>query len=147
VRFLRTYLAECGAVDGRPATVYWPTGHVDLLWYDLRVNSYYAWYQLAGNVFQRETAVEGRRRAVLVRPFEADLGRRRRLLEPLTRVSLTERVYGGALTDDPPRLADVQRLCADEGLDYAVLRQGFAGWYAAHDGDWFVYDARAVRAR
>jgi hypothetical protein len=147
VRFLRTYLAECGAVGGRPATVYWPSGNVDLLWYDLGVNSYYAWYQLAGNVFQRETAVEGRRRADLVRPFEVELGRRHRLLEPLTRPSLTERVYKTDLKDDPPRLADMLQLCADEGLDYAVLRQGFAGWYAARNGGWFVYDARAIRDR
>jgi hypothetical protein len=147
VRFLRTYLAAREVDGGRPPTVYWPSGRVDLLWHDLGVNSYYAWYQVAGNVFKRETAVEGRRRADLVRPFEVELGRRRRLLEVLTRPSLAERVYGVGLKDDPPRLADLLRLCADEGVDYAVLRQGFAGWYDAHDGDWFVYDARAVRAR
>lgn len=147
VRFLRTYLEDRGTVGVRPPTVYWPCGHVDLLWHDLGVNSYYAWYQLAGNVFRRETAIEGRRRGELVRPFEVQMGRRRRLLESLAIPSCAERTFGAGLKGDSPGLADVLRLCADEAVDYAVLRQGYSGWYSAHDGDWFIYDARAIRAR
>ncbi len=79
------------------------------------MNSYYAWYQLAGNVFQRETAVEGRRRAERVRPFETELARRRRVLEPLTRPSLAERTFGLGLKDDPPRLADLLRALRRRG--------------------------------
>ncbi len=55
--------------DGRPPTIYWPTD-VRQIWFDLDANSYFNWVQMSGDAFDRRTAIEGQRRARLVRHFE-----------------------------------------------------------------------------
>ena len=115
------------------------------MWFDLGVNSYFFWQQLAGNVFNREKAVEGRRRADLVKLFEMD---RLRIL-PLSPqfIQKNERMFKIGLQTGPPRLEDLLRLCMDDRLDYLVARKAFPGWNAADNGTWFIYDCRAIRSR
>jgi hypothetical protein len=46
-----------------------------------------------------------------------------------------------------PTRADLDRLCRDEAVDYAVLQQDIDGLYAATNGRFFIYDCRRLRAR
>ena len=145
IRFINQFLSARRSAQAGPPTVYWPIGHLDYLWFDLGVNSYFFWYQLSGNVFNRETAVEGRRRADLVKLFEMD---RLRMFPGSPRdIRKIERMFKVGLQTDPPRLEDLLRLCMDGRLDYLVARQAFPGWYAAANGMWFIYDCRAIRSR
>ncbi len=147
VAFVGKVLDARGAGRAGPPTVYWAANRVDCLWFDLEANSYYSSTQLAGTVFSRATALEGRRRAVLAAPFEIDLARRQPKLLGDQELELLNKVCGANLAAGPPSPEDLLRLCADEGLDFIVARQGFPDLYAAADHGWFIYDCRALRCR
>ncbi|MEZ6111891.1 MAG: hypothetical protein R3C99_12865 [Pirellulaceae bacterium] len=127
--------------------LYWPCGPLDSIWLDLRCNSYYSIAQTAGNMFNRETAVEGYRRMRLVRDFELDVRRPwlPRCQEIIRRD--TERLLGKPIESEPPTLDTLLRVCQDEPVDLLVLPTRFDGWYSATNGRVFIYDAHAIRAR
>jgi hypothetical protein len=147
VQFVRQFLRERPQARDAAPTVYWPTFRLDCLWFDLGVNSYFSWQQLAGTVFSRGTSLEARRRAGLVAPFEIDHLRREQALLPAWRVRDMQRLVQGDLESDPPCADDLLKLCADPHLDYVVARQEFPGLYAATNGTWFIYDCWALRSR
>ncbi len=144
-RFVGRFLGPRRSEHAVPPTVYWPTGRLDTLWFDLGVNAYFSDVQLSGNVFNRGTAIEGRRRADLVKPFELELARRFDLSP--REVRRKERIFGSPLQSAPPGVDDLLRLCGDDHVDYVVARQAFPGWYAADNGRWFIYDCRSIRSR
>ena len=128
--------------------MYWANNHVENLWFDLGVDSYYSHSQLAGNVFSRTTAMEGRRRGALVAPFEFDSVRRQRRLLEGRRLREIERTLGVEVdAAPPPEAAHLLRLCGESDLDFVVIRQAFPGLYAATDDAWFIYDCAALRQR
>jgi hypothetical protein len=146
VRFVRGVLAAKGDA-GRTPTVYWPNGQVRFLWFDLGVNSYFSWHQVAGTVFSADTAAEGTRRARLVSPFEMDYLRRAgELLSPALRRRFAYMSRHGRDESEPPGRDDVLALCRDERLDFVVLPDDYGGLAAAGNGHVFVYDCRALRA-
>ena len=73
--FVTTSLQERASARRRPLTLYWPTVLQDI-WFDAHANSYFNLFQMSGCAFNRGTALDGRRRAELVRLFEIDRFRR-----------------------------------------------------------------------
>jgi hypothetical protein len=139
--FIRHYIDAHYQGDRAP-TVYWPaTQNPAPLWFDLKVACYFDWLQLAGNMFNRGNALEGRRRIRLLRPFETA---RLREFGGIPRV--LERQLEGSLNLPPPSKADLLRVCAEPGVDYVVLKQPFDHLYAATDGQWYLYDCRQLRS-
>ncbi|MCC7086032.1 MAG: hypothetical protein IT427_13600 [Pirellulales bacterium] len=147
IQFVQQFLRNRPASDRRVPTVYWPSGHYEDVWMDLNANSYFSLEQSVGNVFSRATAIEGRRRADLAQPFEIDLLRHRHLPFSQRRTENIEESLHATTDAQPPSIDDLLHLCADQRLDFVVLRQAFPGWYAAHNANWFIYDGRTVRSR
>ncbi|NLI81256.1 MAG: hypothetical protein GX443_06155 [Deltaproteobacteria bacterium] len=131
---------------GRKPTVYWPVDSI-LIWFDLQMNSYYDFPQLWGIVFFRDTAVEGHRRAKLVKPFEVARMRAMGLPDNSPSVRMRLGFLEARLQEGPPSRADLLRLTSDEQLDWIVLNEGFEGLYTAANGSVYVYDCRAIRRR
>jgi hypothetical protein len=129
-----------------PPTVYWP-GRLVELWYGLGVDSYSDYYQSAGVAFRRGTAIEARRRADLVAPFEMYEVTNKKLVMSSDDLAKYAGYYRIGEHPDPPSLGDLVRLCDDEGLDLVVARKGYPGWYAAGNGRWHVYECEFVRER
>ena len=72
IQFIRHFLRQRHQTHVGPPTVYWPSSPLNYVWFDLEVDSYFSIHQLSGIVFSRGTAMEGRRRADLVAPFEIE---------------------------------------------------------------------------
>jgi hypothetical protein len=141
--FVVTTLRERSAA-GRPVTVYWP-GDVREVWFEAGVNSYFNVVQLSGCGFNRGTALEGRRRGLLVRRFE--LSHARRYLPPEPGWQAARRHFLQADDEEPaPTAEDLFRLCDEEALDFVVLEDAIDGLACATDGRLYVYDCRQLRA-
>jgi hypothetical protein len=144
VDFVRSYLAEQRTSAGVRPTVYWPTD-LRTIWFEARSASYFNWVQMSGCAFNRGTAVEGKRRSRLVRPFEAENARRWPSAEPWWQEA-TRRFYQFEGEGPSAGARDLLALCDDPVLDFVVLDQGFEGLYSATDGRLYVYDCRRLRA-
>jgi len=140
MRFVGRFLQERGGM----ATIYCPTGEIGDVWFTARARCYFDQYQLAGNLFRRETAMEGRRRAELVARFERDrFGRAGPYLPDAFRRKL-DRLFGPAGT--PPTPDDLAAVCSEPGVDYVVLERPFDGLpRAADNGRFFIYDCARLR--
>jgi hypothetical protein len=145
-RFVARFLRERRGESAPVPTVFWPIGQIDTLWIDLRVKSYYDRFQVQGVMFSRDTALEGRRRALLVRHFEGERLHAQRGLLSDRWLELLEEFYGVPFEQARPTRADLERLCREEPVDYVVIRQGFDGLYAVGNGRFFIYDCKQVRA-
>ncbi len=144
IEFVRGELASHQPVGKKKATLYWPCGDWAATWLELRANCYFSREELVGNYIYRATAVEGSRRAFLVRKFEIELFRPERL-DAFSRAYI-DGVLKIDFTAEPPSVNDLRRLCQDPVLDFVVVRQKFDGLYAASNGTWYVYDCAAVRS-
>jgi hypothetical protein len=133
--------------NGRRPTVYWSVGLVDILWLDLRVNSFYDFSQIQGILFSRNTAMEGSRRARLVREFELERLREERILLSDRWCELLEKIYGIKMEDADPTRDGLLQMCREPGLDYVVTPHNFDGLYAETNGRVYVYDCRQLRRR
>jgi len=141
VAFIKHYIDTHN--KGTTPTVYWPIGWTTRpLWFDLQVACYFDWHQLDGNIFNRDNALEGRRRIRLLRPFE--MARWREFAGGIPRI--LERQVEAPMDLPPPTEADLRRLCAEPDIDYVVLRQPFERLYVATDGHWYLYDCRQLRS-
>jgi hypothetical protein len=138
-----TLRARSAAV-GQPLTVYWP-GEVRDVWFGAGARSYFSAAQLSGCGFNRGTALEGKRRAMLVRPFELAF-LNRRPPPPLLRAAFWHLFQADDSTPAPTE-EDLFRLCREEGLDFIVLEDAFADLACATNGRWYVYDCRQLRER
>jgi hypothetical protein len=132
------------AEPGRRRTVYW-TADLGAVWFRAGANCYFHSVQMSGCAFSRGTALEGRRRGDLVGRFEADWLRREPLPEGWWQMAYLG-FFNVPQEELPPTEADLRALCAEEGLDFVVLEQGFEGLYCAGDGRFFIYDCRQLRA-
>ena len=151
VRFVADYLAARRDA-GRPPSVYWPIRRPYAIWLRLRARSYFTSLQVQGVVFNRGTALEGQRRALVVRRFEVErLAADRRVL-PAEWLAEMERLFQLRLPDDPsawpdaPTQDDLEALCREPDVDYVVVPHAFALPCAADNGRFYIYDCRQVRA-
>ncbi len=126
--------------------IYWPVD-ATLIWFELEQTCYYNFAQLVGIAFSRGTALEGRRRAALVRPFEVAEMRRRDLPRNSPGTLRHLEFLGAALEEKPPSRADLVRLASDQKLDWIVVHEEFDGLYTATNGSLFIYDCDAIRSR
>lgn len=147
LRLVKSYLSQSDSPRDAAPVLYWPCGPLDAIWLDLQCKSYYSIAQTAGNMFNRDTAVEGYRRMRLVRDFELDV--RRPWLPRCQEIirSDTERLLGKPIESAPPTLDTLLRLCQDEPVDLLVLPTRFDGWYSATNGHVFIYDAHFIRSQ
>jgi hypothetical protein len=127
-------------------TIYWPLGWVNYLWFDLGVDSYFEQTQISGNIFSRQTAMEGERRMQLVKRFELERIRNTKKIYSPLQLEQAEALFHAKLSEPEPTWADVKALCADPRVDYLVLLQDFPGRSVANDGRWFLYDCQAIRS-
>lgn len=141
--FVAATLRARAAAAGRPVTVYWPSDVRDV-WLEARANSYFNVVQLSGCGFNRGTAREGKRRALLVRRFELEQLGRYPPPPPQRRAAL-HRFFQADETEPAPTAEDLFRLCREEGLDFVVLEDAFEGLACATDGRLYVYDCRHIR--
>jgi hypothetical protein len=141
--FVVATLRARSAAAGRPLTVYWP-GEVRDVWFEARAAGYFSGVQLGGCAFNRGTAMEGKRRALLVRPFELAFLDRRPL--PSYLQAAFWRLFDVDAPQPAPTEDDLFRLCREEGLDFVVVEDAFADLACATDGRLYVYDCRQLRA-
>jgi hypothetical protein len=146
VQFVAGFLRDNGRAEGRPPRLYWPDGELEVVWLELGATSYFAQHhQVQGAVFNRETALEGERRARVVRRFELErLRKDRDVIHPRWARNMT-RLYDVAPEDVIPTRADLDALCQEEMADYAVLAEDFAGLAVASNGHVYIYDCRRLR--
>jgi hypothetical protein len=145
VQFVRQYLRDHPSTGNMPLTIYAYWGRLDHVWIDLRAKSYFVGEQLVGVLFNRGTAVEGRRRALVAGPFELD---RLKEMEPMLPGPIRQyfrRRFGANEGRSHPKREDLERLCRDGIADLAILRQEFPGLSVATDGRAYIYDCRQVR--
>jgi hypothetical protein len=141
--FVRRFVRQQAGRD-KP-TIYCALGQARFIWQDLKANCYFDGVQLSGIIFNRPTAVEGKRRALLVRAFEFDRMRKWEKFLPETVKCNMRDLYQNDFTCPPPTQADLERLCLDPAVDFVVVKQGFAGLYAAGNGRLYIYDCKQVR--
>src|SRR6185436_15898802 len=118
------------------------------LWLNLRVKSYFNLTQMSGVIFNRETGMEGRRRAEIVRPFERVRYDR---LKPFIRRS-DDLMYRNFLKIDqqvtPATSGDLVRVCQpQEGVDVVIWNARLDGFPSVTNGHMYVYECSAVRSR
>jgi hypothetical protein len=145
VELVSRYLDVAGAREGRLPTLYWCNTNLNTVWVDLHAKNYFHLDQVQGLLFSRETAREARRRAVVVGTFEMERRRQARGFYPEGWTLLLQDFHACRLDDASAGLADLERLCREEAVDFAVLPQAFDGLYAATNGRIYVYDCRRLR--
>jgi hypothetical protein len=143
--FVIRVLRQHAAGKERPLTVYWPVDVRDV-WFEADANSYFNVVQLSGCGFNRGTALEGQRRALLVRRFELAQARRYPPPEPGW-LAARKHFYRGDEKEKPPTADDLLRLCGEEQLDFVVLEDALDGLPYVTDGHWYIYDCRRLRDR
>lgn len=143
--FLRDHLAQRRGPDAPLPTVYSGVRAGYRLWVEIPAKNYFDWNQVAGVLFNRETGVEARRRALLVRPFEFARYRTETIKTP-TGQRAVQQLFQCDGVCPAPTVDDLAKLCAESGLDYVLLPQGFPGLYAATNGSIYVYECPQVRA-
>jgi hypothetical protein len=144
-RFVVSFLRERTTPGQPPPAVYWPD-HLRDVWFEARARCYFHGVQLSGCVYNRGTALEGKRRALLVRRFGIEALRDTPTLPPWWQAAL-HHLYEAGPEEPAPRREDLLKLCREEGLDYVILERAFDGLYAATDGRYYIYDCRQLRAR
>jgi hypothetical protein len=143
VAFARQFIQEHRPERDRAPSVYWPTDP-SYVWFDVPGVSFYSYTQTAGVVFSRGTAVEGQRRALLVRRFEID--ELRRFYDPTSFRGFYAGFYRTTIDEPGPTRQDLIALCNEEQLDFVVLPYTFQGLVAATNGTVWVYDCRSIRS-
>jgi len=146
VAFVRAVLAERRAGGERPPTIYWTGARADTIWLRLDGCSYYGFVQLAGLLFNRDTAEEAFRRARLVGAFEVGHYRRFRDTYPPAWDDWLHDLHGVRFADAEPTGEDLFRLATDPALDFVVSDRDLGGPFLASDGTVYVYDCARLRA-
>lgn len=146
VVFVRDYLQQNRGQQTRLPSVYSIFGKVEYVWLEMKANSYFDWWQAGGFMFDRQTAVEGQRRALLVAPFELERFRELEMFSSATIQADVKRFFRRELHSPEPTVEDLARLCSEADLDYVVLRRNFPGLSSASNGRVFVYECRHVQA-
>jgi hypothetical protein len=141
----REFVAACvrERAGAAPLNVFWPTD-LRYVWFEAGAHSYFNPVQMSGAAFNRGTALEGKRRALLVRRFEVD-ALHRETMDPWWRTALL-RLLEADWDEPPPTADDLFRLADESGLDLVVCETRLDGLYCATDGRYYVYDCAALRS-
>jgi hypothetical protein len=151
VRFVEKYLDAHRDAAHAPS-VYWSTGRPDAIWLRLHARSFFTSLQVQGILFSRDTAMEGQRRALVVRRFEMEQLAADRWVLPDKWIEQMQALFQLKLPDDPtasfapPTQADLEALCREPDLDIVVVPHAYALPCAGDDGRFYIYDCRQVRA-
>ena len=140
--FVESYLANRAREAGKAPTVYWPV-ELRCMWFDSCSYSYFNWAQLSGCAFSRGTAMEGKRRAMLVQKFELECVHRSASVDPAWQLACRFYRFGGQFQG--ARVDDLWKLCDDEILDYVILEHEFDHLACASDGRYWIYDCKQLR--
>jgi len=144
--FVRDYLKQ--REGGERPMLYHPGSRPEANWLILNCPMYFDPMQLGGQAFHRGTAMEGRRRALLTRPFEVDMIRESNdpaWMSELSRPA-EDNVYETNLQHAPPTFDDFRRLVQDPLSEVIVLPKEYPGW-SATNGRVFIYEAAMLRPR
>jgi hypothetical protein len=141
-QFVQQFVRDRAREMGRRPSVYWRADLRDI-WFRAGASSYLNTEQLSGCAFNRGTALEGKRRARLVRCFEAE--ELRRLPIPWSWWQNALSAFFDVPSAPTPTEEHLFALCADEGLDFVVLSRCFGGLDCANDGAQYIYDCARLR--
>jgi hypothetical protein len=149
LQFVDAFLRERKAGQSQPLSIYCNYGRLYQYWIEWGTRSYYDCFQLAGFVFNRDTAVEGKRRALLVAPFEAvSLAKGRWEMIPDGVKEKIEAWHQTDIANTQPTEADVLALVHESSIDYLVLFSAhFDNLACARRGDVSIYDCRQLREK
>jgi hypothetical protein len=145
IAFVANYVNEARDPSAGRPTLYWSNTSLGTLWIDLHAKSYYQLQQVQGLLFSRAEAVEAHRRARVVRRFELDHWKKEKEFIPADWLNLLQGFHECDLERSRPTRADLERLCREQALDFAILPQAFEGLYAATNGRLYIYDCRRLR--
>jgi hypothetical protein len=147
LQFAGAFLKEHKAKQTQPLSIYCNYGRLYQYWIEWGTRSYYDCFQLAGFVFNRETAVEGKRRAMLVGPFEAvSLAKNRWDILPSAIKDKIEGWHEIDIDTRQPTEDDLLALAQDPAIDFLVLFSAhFDHLACARRGDVSIYDCRQLR--
>lgn len=147
LRFVENFLNE--RRDGaRPICVYSNYGKLGQYWVEWRTQSFYDCFQLAGFVFNRETAIEGKRRVNVVAPFEAAALSKAGwdAFPEMCKSKIEAWLDLSVKHSGPPNSDDVYRLASEPNVDYIVLFKTHVDDLAiARHGNVSIYDCRTLR--
>jgi hypothetical protein len=146
VDFVKSFLQQDEALASNGATLYWPLAPLEEVWITLQSRSYYSLPQMSGNMFYRETAIEGQRRARMAGRIELAARQKMLPLMTVTQRQVLHDVFDVDVVDQKLTWQDVSRLICNPELDLVVLPRAFEGKYAATNGHVYLYDCRALRA-
>ncbi len=146
LQFVGRSCRNSAQAGGRLPTVYCSVGEAGDVWLIVRAQSYFTRQQICGNLFFRETALEGQRRARLLRRFEQERTRCYVTLWPDAVKRNQEELFEAPLDEAPPTLDDLAAVCQEEGVDYVAVPEAFDVPCAASNGRIYIYDCRRVRA-
>ena len=130
VDFAHTFLSS-QRTSNKPITVYSVYGKVEYVWLDMRASCYFDMAQTSGFIFNRQTTMEGKRRALLVEPFEMAHHREFQTCLSARDQFIFGRLFKHGLDAPEPTYDDLVRLAWDKDeqgnfiLDYAVLKHEF----------------------
>jgi hypothetical protein len=141
-RFVESYLDDRAREVGRAPTVYWPV-ELRCMWFDCGSHSYFNWAQLSGCAFSRGTAMEGKRRAMLVQNFELECVHRSASVDPAWELACRFYHFDGMVRG--AGVEDLRKLCEDGILDYVILEHEFDRLACATDGRYWIYDCKQLR--
>ena len=143
VQFLRQVLP-----DQEELNIHLPCPTPRFAWFKLNANNFFSVQQAAGSMFNRENALEARRRAQMTREIDlaaftaagfAAVGSESR--------SLKQTYVTSDLVGDPS-LEDLLNLCRQPELDYVLCRNQLGtGLHVATNGRWYVYRCDDIRQR
>jgi hypothetical protein len=143
IAFVQDFIRQQGRPS--PPSVYCSLGRPDLLWIDVHATSYFDILQTAGVMFNRATANEIDRRAVVVNKFEMARQRREEVFLDDARKVGMENLFKLSFNSPDPARADLINLCQEPGLDYVVVPHEFPGLYSATNGRVYLYECYKVK--
>jgi hypothetical protein len=147
LQFVDAFLKEHKGEFTRPTSIYTNYGRLYQSWIEWGACSYYTCSQLSGFVFNRDTAIEGKRRGLLVAPFEAvSLLKGRWEVFPDGVKTKFEEWYETDIANAQPTEDDLLTLAQDRSIDFIVLfTTHFENLACAQHGNVSIYDCRALR--
>ena len=137
------YIANLDAVDtaiasGRPV-VYSDRLLPAQVWSALGMPAYFSLYQVAGVMFNKETALESQRRAALTEPFQSAMLRGQG--DPAGNIGrMAMRLFPSWKTRVPPRATDALRVCGEPGVGLLILSERFEHLSPVSNGSVYLYD-------
>ena len=129
LQFVADFLNQARPAGNRPLCLYWSNGEFDTIWLELHACSYFAQHhQVQGAVFNRQTALEGRRRAGFVARFESRfMLAHQEFMHPHWLANMTA-LFHVDPRDAVPSTSDLTALCHEDTIDYAILPDDFGAW-------------------